>query len=219
MTSNILLAIKIRGLAGAFLVAASCLAAADTALDCGTPSEIPGGYGPFDYRTATQEQKHLVEIAGGHFTTSVETLQSGTTGSIGAELGYTLGSFPNHPRALMAMIRLGQRDKTAKPHGGRYTVQCYVERAILYRPDDMTVRQIHAVYYAMQKKFDIAIADLKMVIEQEPQNANAHYNLGLAYFETGDYDTALAKARQARALGLPHPGLADKLKAKGKWKD
>ena len=58
-----------------------------------------------------------------------------------------------------------------------------------------------------------------MVIEQEPQNANAHYNLGLAYFETGDYDTALAKARQARALGFPLPGLADKLKAKGKWKD
>ena len=38
MTSNILLAIKIGGLAGAFLVAASCLAAADTALDCGTPT-------------------------------------------------------------------------------------------------------------------------------------------------------------------------------------
>src|SRR5438128_12469438 len=85
--------------------------------DCGNPFQ--NAYGPYDYRTATDQQKHLVEITGAHFTTSVETLRSGNTGTLGGELDYTLRVFPNHTRALMAMVRLGQRDKTIKPQGAQ----------------------------------------------------------------------------------------------------
>src|SRR6266513_2811729 len=79
--------------------------------DCGDPFQ--NAYGPFDYRTATQAQKVLVES--NHFTRPVETLQSGLTGTPGHDIGYTLRAFPNHPRALLAMVRLAQRDKTKKP--------------------------------------------------------------------------------------------------------
>jgi tetratricopeptide (TPR) repeat protein len=117
----------------------------------------------------------------------------------------------------MTMIRLAQRDKTNKPVGSKYTVECWIERGVQFRPDDTNVRQIRSVYYSMQRKYDLAIADLKVVIEQQPDSGNAHYNLGLAYFETGNYADAVAEAKQAQALGFPLQGLKVKLKAKGKW--
>jgi len=193
--------------------------ACQTVENCGNAGDVPGAYGPFDYRTATRDQKYLVEITGGHFTPSVEALKSGTTGTLSGELNYTLNAFPNHPRALMAMIRLGQREKTAKPLGSRHTIECWVERAIEFRPDDVNVRQIRGVYYSTQRKYKLAVADFEFVVEEQPGNANAHYNLGLAYFETGDYDRALTEAHRASALGFPLQGLQDKLKAKGKWQE
>ena len=46
-----------------------------------------------------------------------------------------------------------------------------------------------AAYYA-DGDYDKAIAELKKVIELEPDNADAHTNLALSYFETGDYENA-----------------------------
>jgi len=183
---------------------------------CGDPF-AGRGYGPFDYRTATTAQKKIVESV--HFTSEVESLQSGASATLGGDLDYTLQVFPNHARALMALIRLGQRDKTTQPKGARYTVECYVERAVAYRPDDTNVRQMRGIFYSMNRKYDLAIADFTSVIEKQPDNANAHYNLGLAYFETGNYDAANAQARVAQKLGFALPGLMNKLKAKGKWSD
>jgi len=183
---------------------------------CGDPF-VGRGYGPFDYRTATPDQKNIVETY--HFTPEIESLQSGISGTLGGELDYTLEAFPNHPRALMALIRLGQRDKTAKPKGSRYTVECFVERAVAFRPDDPNVLQIRGIFYSMNRRYDRAIADFTAVLEQQPDNANARYNLGLAYFETGNYAAANAEARLAQKLGFPLTGLKNKLKVKGKWSD
>ena len=183
---------------------------------CGDPFAVRG-YGPFDYRTATPAQKNIVEIY--HFTPEIESLQSGISGTLGGELDYTLQAFPNHPRALMALIRLGQRDKTAHPKGSKYTVECFVERAVAYRPDDPNVLQIRGIYYSMNRRYDRAIADFTAVLEQQPDNANARYNLGLAYFETGNYAAANTAAQLAEKLGFPLAGLKNKLKAKGKWSD
>src|SRR5437867_1540176 len=90
--------------ASASFASVACLAAEGVASqplgDCGNPFQ--NAYGPFDYRTATGDQKTIVEAH--HFTSEVESLHAGITGSIGAEIDYTLRAFPNHPRALMAMI-------------------------------------------------------------------------------------------------------------------
>src|SRR4029453_16567757 len=48
--------------------------------DCGS---LENGYGPFDYRTATPAQKHIVESY--HFTQSVEALQQGKTTTLGGD--------------------------------------------------------------------------------------------------------------------------------------
>jgi tetratricopeptide (TPR) repeat protein len=180
--------------------------------DCGNPFE--NAYGPFDYRTATASQKKIVESV--HFTAEVEQLRAGITGSIGTEIDYTLRAFPNHPRALMAMIRLGQRDKTVKPRGAQYTVECYLNRAVRFRPNDMNARQLRGIYGALNGKPRQAIDDFNAVLVLEPNNANAHYNLGLAYFDLKDYERAAQEARRAKELGFALEGLSHKLKSVGK---
>jgi tetratricopeptide (TPR) repeat protein len=181
--------------------------------ECGNP--LVNAFGPFDYRTSTQEQRTLVEAY--HFTPSVEALRAGSTGAIGSDIDYTLRAFPNHPRALMAMIRLGQHEKAAKPRGAGYTVECYVERALQFRPDDVNVRQIRGIYLSMQGDHLRAIGDFEAVVQEQPDNANAHYNLGLAYFETKNYGKARAEAKRALELKFPLDGLKRKLQAAGKW--
>jgi tetratricopeptide (TPR) repeat protein len=179
---------------------------------CGDP--FTNTFGPFDYRTAPSEKKGIVERH--HFTPNVETLRSGNSGTVGAELDYTLRVFPNHPRALMAMVRLGHRDKTPQPKGTRYSVECFVERAIRFRPDDLDVRQVRGIYLTYQGRYQEAKAEFKLVIEKDPNNGGAHYNLGLAHLETKDYSAAVEEAKAARALGVTLTGLSDKLKAVGK---
>jgi tetratricopeptide (TPR) repeat protein len=183
--------------------------------DCGDP--FTNAYGPFDYRTATKAQKAIVEA--NHFTPAVESLKAGITGHIGGELDYTLRAFPNHPRALMAMIRLSQRDRTTRPQGALYPVACYVERAVQFRPDDPNVRQIRGIFLSMLGRHQDAIADFRFAVEQSPNDAGAHYNLGLAYFETKQYDLAVEEAKIARSLGHPLAGLTNKLKSAGKRVD
>jgi tetratricopeptide (TPR) repeat protein len=182
-------------------------------IDCGNP--FKNAYGPFDYRTATKYEKNIVETH--HFTPDVETLRHGITSPLGGELDYTLRAFPNHPRALMSMIRLGKRDRTPKPKGAEFTVDCYLQRAVQFRPDDMNARQLRGIYYAMQHRYREAIEDFKTVLAKEPNDANAHYNLGLSYFEIKNYDEAVKQAKLAKSLGFPLPGLQNMLKSAGKW--
>ncbi len=181
--------------------------------ECENP--FVNAYGPFDYRTATPDQKNIVET--NHFTPAVEALRAGKTAAVGSDIDYTLRAFPNHPRALMAMVRLGQQEKTDQPRGARYTVQCYLARGMEFRPDDMNVVQVRGIWLSMQNRYADAIRDFEKVIEEQPNNANAHYNLGLAYFATKDYDRARAEAKTAFDLKFPLEGLKHKLQAVGKW--
>jgi tetratricopeptide (TPR) repeat protein len=64
-----------------------------------------------------------------------------------------------------------------------------------------------------------AIEDLEAVVAQQPENANAHYNLGLVYFDAKDYERALRESKLATKLGFPMEGLRHKLQAAGKWRD
>ena len=52
-----------------------------------------------------------------------------------------------------------------------------------------------------------------------PEQATIQYNLGLMYVKKKEYEKASAHAQKAYALGFPLPGLKNKLKAAGKWKE
>jgi hypothetical protein len=180
--------------------------------------ELKNAYGPFDYRTATEVQRITVEKA--HFTPRVEALTEGeSTAYIGGDLDYTLRAFPNHPRALLALVKLAEREARDPPRGSRYTVDCWFDRAIRFAPNDGQVRVIYGVRLLKQGRTDAAVEQLEQARKIAGDDPNVHYNLGLAYFDLKDYDKALQHAHEAYRLGFPLPGLRNKLKQSGMWRE
>ena len=180
---------------------------------CGS---LENAYGPFDYRT---DKKQLPVVDHFHFRPQVENLVKGTTGSVGADIDYTLRAFPNHHRALMAMVRLGDKARTDKPAGASHSVECYLRRAARFRPDDGMVSMIYATYLAKKGRGSEALKHLKIAVESGEGSANLYYNSGLIYFDLKDYEKSLAYAQKAYLMGYPLPGLRDKLKKIGKWQE
>lgn len=176
-------------------------------------------FGPFDYRTDRGNNLHLVESE--HFTPPVEMLIRGKTGYIGGDLDYTLRAFPNHHRALMAAMRLGERTKLSTPPGMRYSIECYMDRAVRFRSDDVIARMIYSMFLAKAGRTAEAISQLDNAAAsaEDKENPFTHYNLGLNYLDVKEYDKALIQAHKAYSLGFIQTGLKDRLVQVGKWKD
>ena len=174
-----------------------------------------GSYGPFDYRT---DHDKLPIVLGAHFTPEVEALVRGRTSATpGGDISYTLAVIPNNPRALIAMMRLGEKEKTPQPYGSRYSVECWFDRAIRFRPDDAIVRMIYSTYLNKQGRVADANKELAIATSYAKDNAFTHFNIGLHYFDLKNYDQALIEAHKAMALGFPRSELRDRLKSVGKW--
>jgi tetratricopeptide (TPR) repeat protein len=196
--------------AAVFALAASAQCAYEV---CGP---LENAYGPFDYRT---EREHLAVVERYHFTPGVESLQGGNTASVGGDLDYTLRASPNHHRALLSMANLALRDKTHKPRGANFTIECYFDRAIRFAPTDGDVYMIYGTYLFRAGDKDIALKEFEVAEKLVGDNANLEYNLGLVYLDAKQYDRSLAHAQRAYALGFPLQGLKKKLIAAGKWRE
>ena len=179
--------------------------------------DLKNGYGPYDYRTSKGPILSIVE--GAHFTSQVEMLIKGNAGYIGGDLDYTLRAFPNHHRALMAAMRYGEKTKSEKPLSMQYSIQCYFDRAIRWRPDDAISRMMYSMYLAKKGQSSEAIQqlDIAAIGENGKENPFTHYNLGLNYFDLKEYEKASAEAHKAYDLGFPQTALKDKLKGIGQW--
>ena len=183
---------------------------------CGSVAPSAGQFGPFDYRTDRGNQLSLVEQ--GHFTPEVEALIRGANSRTPAgDLDYTLRAFPNHHRALIAMMNYGERTRSPQPAGANYTVECYFDRAVRFRPDDSIVRMIYATYLAGRSRRPEAIQQLERATANAGDNPFTQYNIGLVYFDLKEYDKALAQAHKAITLGFPQTALRDQLRTAGKW--
>jgi hypothetical protein len=174
-----------------------------------------GHYGPFDYRTAHQTQRSIVENA--HFRPETFSKLQGITGQPGGDINYTLRAFPNHHRALDAMMRLAEREGRDPPARAMYTVECYFERAIRFRRDDLVVRMQYANYLLRKKRPNEAVAQLDFVTRMASDNPMTHFNAGLLYADAQVWDKALAQAHRAAALGFPRQDLQQRLREAGKW--
>lgn len=182
--------------------------------NCGS---IANHYGPFDYRTQRDKLKIVEEF---HFTPEVEALIRGnTTINPGPDIAYTLHTSPNHVRALMALVRLGEKMKTPQPPGVAFPVECYFDRAIRFEPDDTVVRILYAQFLNKHDRTGEALQQLDIAVSYAKDNAFSHYNIGLAYFDLRQFDKALAQAHKAAALGFERTELSDLLKGVNKWQE
>lgn len=183
---------------------------------CGDP--FANHYGPFDYRTAPPKAKFAVESH--HYTPEVQHMQRGHSSSkLAADVAYTLNVFPNHHNALKTMADWSIKSKRNPPDGGQYTVECWFERGLRFRPDDPTVKMLFGNYLLQIGKSAEALRYLEEAKELDQRNANLHYNLGLAYVKLRRYEDALRSAHIAYAEGFPLPGLRNQLKRAGVWRD
>jgi hypothetical protein len=168
-----------------------------------------------DYRRPTPHLLGMVERA--HFPASVETLVKTKKGTFGGDLDYTLFAYPNHPRALLTLIRLGEREKKDPPVGASYTIDCFFRRALMFFPDDAVVRVIYATYLAKQQRREDAIAQLETAAVATKDNPLMQYNVGLVYMDLKEFDRALRMAHRVIALDAPPGALKQQLEAAGRW--
>jgi len=196
------------------LLTVSPVAAQPSTSLCGS---ITNAYGPFDYRN---QRNRLAIVEKFHFKPQTEALirPAGAGHSdLGADLDYTLRASPNHHRALIAMVRYGEREKALQVPGANFTIDCYFDRAIRFAPDDAIVRMLFASYLSRQNKPEQAERELEVASALSGDNPFTLYNIGLSYFEMKRYDKALQFDHQAKALGWLRKDLEDRLRKVGKW--
>ncbi len=178
------------------------------------------GYGPYDYTKANERGKIPI-VEDHHFTPEVENHIRGKSGYITGDLDYTLRAIPNHPRALLSAIRyqLKLNIKLIDANKPLMTpVECYLQRAIHFSPNDATPIELYAYYLKEigqpQKAADFYSKALTLV----PDNAKIEYSYSLLLIQLKQYDNALKYAEKAYSHGKPPEGLKNKLIKLGVWK-
>ena len=189
---------------------------------CGS---LDNTFGPFDYREykdlrgRDRNGSAIMLVEDTHFLEACEALIRCSAGTFGSEFDYTLRAFPNHHRALMAMVRLSDREKTPTPQGARWTTACYFERAILWRPDDIVARMLYVVYLKDHNAANAARKQFEDIRRLEPTNPFTVYNLGMLAVDLGEIDAAVDAARRSYAAGMSRPELKQRLVALKRWGD
>jgi len=194
---------------------------------CGEIKITPAadGAGPWDYsdsKNITNGNRALVENE--HFTTNVENLVRGkTTLSPLPDLEYTVYRFPNHHRALWALSRFQRKNKGTLPTRSVSSfakhVECYFEKATIFKPRDGVVQMLYAMHLHMSGDMDLAEQRYKIAEKMLPESSELAYNFGLFYFEIKNYGAALEYAKKAYGTGYPMLGLRTKLEKVGEWQD
>lgn len=81
------------------------------------------------------------------------------------------------------------------------------------------VRTLYSQYFAKLDRVNGPIQHLDIAVGQAKVNDCSYYNVGLGYFNFGQFDEALAQARHATALGSHRTQLLNLLKEANKWRE
>ena len=168
-------------------------------------------------RITPPDEIEFIEVR--HFPSHVERLIRGEKGTIAGDIAYTLRAFPNHPRALRSAAELTRRNGGVMPKDLQYSIACWFDRAVAYRPDDTSVRIVWGFELLKSKQNAAALEQAGIAEKLAKGNPQFHYNVGLLYFELKEYEKSMANAKIAYEQGFNLPGLKDKLTKAGKWKE
>jgi len=171
------------------------------------------GYGPFDYTNPADVRDKLPIVEHYHFTPEVERLIRGHSGYLLGDLDYTLRAFPNHHRALFALIRYATEPGRQRSGHGKITTppECYLQRALRFQPKDGNLYLLYGLYLHRLKHYPEAETRYRKAVDMMPDNAETHYNLAVLLTDLQRYPEAVAEARTAYRLGYPLSGLKHRL--------
>lgn len=193
------------------------------------------GFGPFDYFDINDPsdklwvEGRLYEIDKIHYGKGKNYLTIKPTSSsnlrlAASEFDYTLRAIPNHPYALHSVIELeiAARQYTQTTNIPRSSLdlvppECYLQRALVFRPKQAHIPLLFGLYLHKLGIREQAMKYYQQSLGLQPENAEAHYNTGLLYFDMKDYANSKIHARRAYQLGYPLPGLRKKLVSVGQW--
>jgi tetratricopeptide (TPR) repeat protein len=210
----------------AYVLLSVPLSAASGALAAGAPTSVGligcepvvSGNNVNDYRerdSVPQVRRNIDDFTHYHFEPLIARLEAGEhSRRVMADLDFVLRHSPNHSPGLEALIRY-------KLAGGKayefLSTECYFERARQFVPDDVSVLLYEGYYFWKKGDQQRAISAYLDGLSVDPDSADAHYNLGLLYFEKSEYQKALEHAHAAYGAGYPLPGLRKKLEKAGYW--
>ena len=188
---------------------------------CSAFERTTQGFGPFDYRQYSKDDHQLKVVEKGHFKPRIKNLK-GTmnTPTPAGDLNYVLRAFPNHHQALYSIIRfytgVAQAEWDTDPQNITYPPpECYLQRAIAYQPDDVTLQFLYGLYLHRLGHLAKAQEKYEKGLDKAPNYAEGHYNFGLLLVDREKYQKAREQARKAYNLGFPLPGLKQKLEKAG----
>jgi tetratricopeptide (TPR) repeat protein len=177
----------------------------------------------FDYRNPPPADLGRVETH--HFNDDVRNLKKGQSSEyIMDDLAFVLNHFSNHYLALDSMARLWRQYLKAgkKPPAGPVASgkdpDFWFKQAMRCVPHDGMVPFLYGIHLHKLGKLDAAVELYKKAEQLLPNPVEVHYNLGLLYFDKGNYEAAKLYAQKAYKLGYPLPGLKNKLISRGVWR-
>lgn len=130
-----------------------------------------------------------------------------------SECGFILKIFPNHPTALLLTA-----DACAQWKSPKCMMDDVFAKAIAINPRVAQTYVLQGIYRHQSKQYEPAIQSFTYALELDPNSMNAHYNVGLTYCETKQFELANEHAQKAYSLGATLPGLRERLTKAGYWK-
>lgn len=187
------------------------------ALCLGGAAATGQGTGNRDYykaNTTAETAQALRNVEQFHLDPGLRRMKERNFAGALQDFEFILNYFPNHPRALTLVSELCDLNwKSAQCDPQRY-----FERAIEINPNIAQTFTVYGLHLQRRNNLPRAVESYGRALELNPASSNAHYNLGLAYFDQKRFDLSNLHAQASYALGFPLAGLREKLTRAGQWK-
>ncbi len=180
------------------------------------------GFGPYDYSNKDHRKQHLRIVEDYHFTPEIRQLIRGKTGHLLADIDYTIMAFPNHYKALTALMyyeSIFQLEiKANKKRAVSPPIECYFQRAMNFVSKDATLKMLYAGYLKKQNKIELAAQFYKKAIKLAPKQLRFRYIYAMFLMDQKQYKPAVEQAKIIYEKHYPDQKLKKKLIKLGQWK-
>jgi tetratricopeptide (TPR) repeat protein len=176
-------------------------------------AQEPIGRDYYNPGTAQVDRQLFDNVHRYHVQPGINDMRPGRYEAALENFEFILRVYPNDPQILNLVSELC----VVKWRSPKCDADSWFERAVTVNPDIATTYVVYGIHLQRQRRRADAIQMLEKGLKLDPVSMNAHYNIGLAYFDQRQFALSNEHAQAAYALGAPLPGLRDMLKKAGYW--